>query len=83
VTMPLKVVVIGAGIAGLCTATSLRQAGHSVQVRKKNNYNVQFDSLCRSHFPRCISRSSKSPPSPPQQEQHWPWRPTELVYFLA
>ena len=30
--MPLKVIVVGAGIAGLCAAASLRQAGHDVEV---------------------------------------------------
>ena len=30
--MPLKVIVVGAGIAGLCAATALRQAGHHVEV---------------------------------------------------
>ena len=30
--MPLKVIVVGAGIAGLCAATALRQAGHNVEV---------------------------------------------------
>lgn len=32
--MPLKVIVVGAGIASLCAAVSIRQAGHSVQVSK-------------------------------------------------
>lgn len=30
--MPLNVIIIGAGIAGLCATISLRQQGHSVQV---------------------------------------------------
>ena len=31
--MTLNIIVVGAGIAGLTVAVSLRQAGHSVQVR--------------------------------------------------
>ena len=30
--MPLRIIVVGAGIAGLSAAVSLRQAGHTVQV---------------------------------------------------
>lgn len=30
--MPLRVIVVGAGIAGLCAGVALRQAGHSVKV---------------------------------------------------
>lgn len=30
--MPLNIIVVGAGIAGLSTAIALRQAGHTVKV---------------------------------------------------
>jgi protoporphyrinogen oxidase len=30
--MPLKIIVVGAGIAGLCAGIALRQAGHEVEV---------------------------------------------------
>ena len=30
--MPLEIIVVGAGIAGLCAAVSLRRAGHTVKV---------------------------------------------------
>lgn len=31
--MPLKIIVVGAGIGGLVTSLALRQAGHEVEVR--------------------------------------------------
>lgn len=36
--MPLKIIVVGAGIAGLCAAVSLRQAGHEVEVCLQRNF---------------------------------------------
>lgn len=36
--MPLKVIVVGAGIGGICAATSLRQAGHDVEVFEKSGF---------------------------------------------
>jgi NADPH-dependent 2,4-dienoyl-CoA reductase/sulfur reductase-like enzyme len=35
--MPLKIIVVGAGIAGLVAAVSLEQAGHHVKVNQPVN----------------------------------------------
>ncbi|KAF2444615.1 putative salicylate hydroxylase [Karstenula rhodostoma CBS 690.94] len=39
--MPLNVIVVGAGIAGLTAATSLCQAGHSVQIFEKSSFKTE------------------------------------------
>ncbi|THC94866.1 hypothetical protein EYZ11_005667 [Aspergillus tanneri] len=36
--MPLQIIVVGAGIGGLCTAIALQQAGHSVKVFEKSQF---------------------------------------------
>jgi 2-polyprenyl-6-methoxyphenol hydroxylase-like FAD-dependent oxidoreductase len=35
--MPLKVIIVGAGIGGLSAATAFHQAGHHVEVSTSNN----------------------------------------------
>lgn len=34
ISQPLKIIIVGAGIGGLCAALALRQAGHLVEVIK-------------------------------------------------
>ncbi|KAL9130126.1 MAG: hypothetical protein Q9217_001600 [Psora testacea] len=41
-TQPLKIIVAGAGIAGLCAAVSLRQAGHTVEIFEKSKFATEI-----------------------------------------
>ena len=45
--MSLKVIVVGAGIAGLCASIALRQAGHQVEVRRCST-NLRYLCPCSS-----------------------------------
>ena len=36
--MPLKVIIVGAGIGGICAAIALRNAGHDVQIFEKSSF---------------------------------------------
>ena len=40
--MPLEVIVVGAGVAGLCAAVALRQAGHSVKIFEKSRFAAEI-----------------------------------------
>ncbi|KAJ6094211.1 salicylate hydroxylase [Penicillium canescens] len=56
--MPLRVIIVGAGVAGLCTAVALYQAGHSVQVFEKSRLTGEVGSaiLITPNGHRVLSR---------------------------
>ncbi|KAL8709391.1 MAG: hypothetical protein Q9225_007461 [Loekoesia sp. 1 TL-2023] len=56
--MPLNIIVVGAGIAGLSAAVSLRQAGHTVTVFEKSKFAVEIGAalLLVSNGTRVLSR---------------------------
>lgn len=56
--MPLSIIIVGAGIAGLCAAVALRQAGHEVTVFEKSHFAAEVGAalLLSSNGTRVLDR---------------------------
>lgn len=77
--MPLKVLIIGAGLGGLGTAIALTRAGHDVEVRLKNLL-IEWLSSGHEIDPKGEDRSLKSQDLQTKSVRPYTLHPTQVEF---